>query len=1420
MKHTLKRSENRFALDRLGIKSDIREDGWRGDNLLPVRFVVGRAGSGKTVYCLDRIRRLLLDSSEMGVRDVMCAITAENATRAANAVYIVPEQFNLQAEKELIAHTRLEGVSRASVLSFKRLAHRVFEETGGKCRKYINSAGKKICLMSVIDELAGELEYFVNLKGSDGFVDNMATLITELKQYEITVEKIRKAIEKIGKATEKTGGWKLGRKLYEISLIFDRYCRKVDDGFLDSDDDLTKLSLKIRDSAYLAASEIFINGFSGFTAQELKVIGELAIYTREVTICLCCDSLPVSKKNLNELDVFYPVKRTYFEIIDMLKESNTDVSARNIVVLTAAKGAVATAPLPAPSQSQPLSHPSFTSLSPPASLLPSTAPSAPPQLPPQSPSQLYPSSTPPLPASPQLAPQSAAPSQSQSPSQPPPRLASQAPDLSYLEQNLFNYRAPNFKGLASGLTITVCRNYFEEVEYIASDIINARRERGYRLRDIAVICGDLEAYAALFRSVFSKYGIECFIDKKSDIINHPLVVLMLSALSILEDNFDYEAVFSYLKTGLTDVSRQNVDLIENYVLAYGIAGGMWTRDEPWHYLSRALHADNHGGADYLSRVNKIRNQVRIPLLRLREEFRKAENAGEYCRAFYNFLKYGGVVKTVSSKLSQYARRGDTVKESELKQVWAAIMDVLNQIYELSPGIDVSVTIFSKLLRCGLADHQIGQIPPSVDQVLVGSVSRTITHSVRRLYIAGAVDGVLPGREKDEGILTEAEKSELADLGLKLSTDSKKLAYDEQYNSYSITTIPSHELTISYPIADLSGKQSKPSMIIPRLRKLFPKHIEIDLFGMDGRERFLYETNDREMAFDSLVTQIRESCDDGRGIPKEWKAVYDYMSREGEYAPRLKNVLASLEYRQNHVNLSEETLSLLFGGDVEKRIKMSVSRLEQYAACPFSYFGKYIIGANDRKIYTLELPDIGSFVHKAIELVSRRFTERLTEDVNYRELAGAIGGASAGAPVEASAGGSIEGPIGASAGTPVGASAGASIEAPAEASLHASPWKDIGFDECLEESELVVNELLSDDDMSIFSSTERNKYLTSRLKDTVAWTIYGMAKHFESGEYIPWGFEADFHDDESTELVLDNDWRICLTGVIDRIDLAPEIKSGAAQGFVRVIDFKTGSRDLSLQDIYYGISFQLPVYLDRAIKMLSGGMAADHGKVDYLPGGMTSEHGKADYLPGGMFYFEVKRPMLDMKKKGRRTSGADVSGDYTADYVTSDSGDEADNNGIVRADGNDRNWFISDELLELMGMNGLFIGDEELFRTTVDRKADKTSGVVKGISFKAGGGFYSRVTAPTQEDFKLISERVNENIKRLCGKLTTGDFSITPYKNRGKKPCNWCPYSGACGVELIAPGAAFRHFLKLSDKEVITRLTEYGRALSTDTAKLS
>jgi len=451
---------------------------------MSLRIIYGRAGSGKSTFCLNEIK------SSLG------------QGQAKRHIIIVPEQFSFQAEKRLIGALGASGINGVEVLSFGRLSHRVLGEVGGIVRKHINPAGKSILVYTIMEGLKESLRVFSRAAGQRGFVNTLCGTISEFKRYNITPGALS-SLETAEMSTQ------LKDKLHDIGLIYEDFEKRLHDKYIDSDDDLALLAEKLMQYRLFEDSEIWIDEFSGFTPQEYVVIERLLAGTVRVNVALCTDCL-ADELDLEEIDAFLPAKAAAAKLKRLAVNTGVRIEA------------------PAALKNGGLKY---------------------------------------------------------------------NKELAFLEANLYTYLYGTYKNSTSHLSLHEAPNIYAEVESAARDILRKCRKEGLRYKDIAVITGDLALYEKVVRVVFREYGIPCFIDRKKDITGHPLVLLVLSALEVFTGNWSYEAVFRYLKTGLTGVDRADLDLLENYVLANGIKGSSWVREEDWSYTLGY-------GIEALQRVNE------------------------------------------------------------------------------------------------------------------------------------------------------------------------------------------------------------------------------------------------------------------------------------------------------------------------------------------------------------------------------------------------------------------------------------------------------------------------------------------------------------------------------------------------------------------------------------------------------------------------------------------------------------------------------------------------------------------------------------------------------------------------------------------------------------------------------------------------
>ena len=1130
---------------------------------MSLRIIYGRAGSGKTRFCLNDIKSRL-DAG--GTRPLLL---------------LVPEQFTYQAEKDLIKVLGMGGILKAEVLSFRRLAFRVFNETGGITYPHVHPAGKNMILYRILDKLRNNLNVFSGSSRREGFVNTLSNLITEFKRYKVTPDALLNVCSGFDEKNP------LKEKLSEIALVYDLFNTTVAQRYKDPDDDLTIAARNIARCDIYAGSEIWIDGFSGFTPQEYAVIEQLMKKAKRVNICLCTDCL-ADDGVLDKTGVFSPIKASYARLEKIAKQNGIEIE--------------------------------------PAVYL----------------KHIY-------------------------------RFAPDG-ELSHLEQYLYAYPYKQYKGKTQSISLFYSVNIYSEIEECSRDIIRLCRDRGFRYRDIAVITGNLSGYEKMIEVIFSEYEIPCYIDRKVDIANHPLVRMILSMLDIFIENWSYESVFSYLKTGLTGIDRNRIDRLENYVLACGIKGKRWTDDNKWNMIPE-LVPDETGVepvSEMLEDVNNTRDMVVNPLKEFRWKTKGRRKASEFCSSLYDFLCELGVPERIEQSIEKFRKDGDLNTANEYSQVWNIVMDVLDQTVEVMGDETFGIERFSSILKIGFGEYKIGLIPPSLDQVLVGSIERSRSHEIKALYILGANDGVFPPADIAEGVLSDQERNTLNDAGIELAGDSRKRAFEGQYMIYRTLTSSAEFIRISWPVADNEGRALRPSIIISRIKKLFPDITETSNVIPEADDDMKLLTG-RLPAFRQMIAMLRQKAD-GRDISPVWQEAYRWFFADSEYREKCLAVRVAFQYRNIAQSISRDRIGSLYG----RQLNSSVSRLEKYSSCPFAFFVQYGLGARERKVYALRPPDIGTFMHAVIE----RFSKLVSES--------------------------------------------------------GISWRDFDFDWCTARVSEIVDNMLREMRGSRIAGSKRYSALTSRLKRVISRAVWIMARHIQCGGFNPVEYEAYFGEGGKYPPIiieLDSGEKVFLTGRIDRID-AYESEKGT---YVRIVDYKSGSREFRLSDVFYGLQIQLVTYLDA-----------------------IWESGKSNYLPGGVLYFKIDDPVI---KRSGSMSPED----------------------------------IEKAILKKLKMNGLLLADVKLIKE-MDRAIEGNSMIIPASINKAGALGRNTSTA-TMDQFILLRRHVKKLLRDICNEIMKGNVSIKPYKMKKDTSCKYCGFLPVCQFDSSLKENSFRFLQDIDSKSV-------------------
>ena len=391
-------------------------------------------------------------------------------------------------------------------------------------------------------------------------------------------------------------------------------------------------------------------------------------------------------------------------------------------------------------------------------------------------------------------------------------------------------------------------------------------------------------------------------------------------------------------------------------------------------------------------------------------------------------------------------------------------------------------------------------------------------NTKYLYLIGTTDGTFPLIAKDNGLLSDNDRANLGQKGLDVDIDSKTKTFEEQYLVYKALTSTSENLTVSYPISDHEGKTVRPSVIVSRLKKIFPN---IDnqsyLVEVDSKtdEEVLNKITAKSPTFNELINKIKE-FDEGKEINNIWLDVYRYYCNDKEYKEISKKVISGLNYTNQVQKVEEEKIRSLYDTN------LSVSRLERYAQCPFAYFIQYGLKAKERKEYEFSAPDLGTFIHNILD----KFSKQLSVD---------------------------------------------NLD-----------WRDIDYTYIQNRVSQIVDEIVSKIPGYILESSERYRYLAYRLKNMLVSAISIISEQIKQGSFDPVDYEVDFGSKGKyppIKIILKNGEEINLRGQIDRID---EFENEDGK-YIRIVDYKSGKKDLSLTDIYHGLQLQLLVYLDAILE---------------------------------------------------------------------------------------------------------------------------------------------------------------------------------------------------------------------------------------------
>ncbi|SDB21715.1 PD-(D/E)XK nuclease family protein [Eubacterium oxidoreducens] len=965
---------------------------------MALQFVLGRAGSGKSAFMY---RRFLEEAKQSPKQQYLV---------------IVPEQFTLQTQKDLVAMQPEHAILNLDILSFERLAYRVFEELGVVSEEILSETGKSLLLRSVAMEQEKHLKMLASNVQQMGFIEELKSILSELMQYEVTSEALLQISESRSDAA--------GMKVHDIAVLYGAFKEKLrEKHYMASEEMLTKLAMRIEESKILRDAIVLLDGYTGFTPVQMQVLGPILSLSKKVYCTFTTDTDQPLYVQPKQHELFYLSGKSILALKKLAEETGCEIEDAILMEDGASK------------------------------------------------------------------------------------RYENAPELSHLETNLFRKKAQVYTDKCDNIRIVALNTPQEEIRYVARKVKQMVELEGYRYRDFAVISADMQSHGPYCRNIFEEYEIPYFLDQKQTLLKMQFVEVIRSVLEMIEKNFSRESVVRYLKSGYSGFSNEDTQILENYIRANGIYSySNWTKK--WIRMQKNMTQEQ------LAYLNVLRERLVEDTEQVRKIVGSAkETVRAKMTALYQFTRERNMPQKLKEWELYFAQHKERQLEREYAQVYTSVMQLFEKMVTLMGDECVKVSDLAKILDAGFASEKMGMIPAGVDHVMIGDIERSRLSAIKVVFFIGVNDGLVPKGVKTSGLLNGQDRKMLSDYKIELAPGEQEQAFVQRFYLYMALTKPMKKLFLTYALVDSSSKAMQKSYLIQMILNMFPnRKVE------SAQEELINRILTKENAFEELLKELEAA----KTIPDDevlW-ALNAYFKEDEVYKERLYKALKGKDFYYTQEDLDKDLARALY----DKKMNLSITRLEQFAGCAFRHFLSYGLRLKEREQLEFDALDFGNILHKALEIYfkelkkEQRFSFDLLEEEKTRRITESF-----------------------------------------EAALEGQ-------------------------DNQALDETNRASYMRERMQRILKRSIWIIEKQTQESLMRPEEFEMTFsHEDglDATKIDLNSGERLQLIGKIDRID----VREDEGNVSVQVVDYKTGAASFHLLNLIYGLNLQLPVYLKAAQEMM-------------------------------------------------------------------------------------------------------------------------------------------------------------------------------------------------------------------------------------------
>ena len=1129
---------------------------------MSVRFLLGASGSGKSRQIYNEIIQASIKEPER------------------NFYLIVPEQYTMEAQRELVTMHPAGGMMNIDAIGMNRLAYRVFDELGISTGQVLEDFGKSMLIKKILCEQQDTLQVYGNYYDKLGFVDEMKSMMSEIFQYNIKQDTIDKIMEQIPEDSVVAG------KMQDIRHIYEEFEAFAGERYIVAEQLVELLTRHVGQSKLVCGSSLYFDGFTGFTPVQLELVEKLMTCADDLTFSFTLDDRDQKYEHIKDYELFYLTKTTIKKLTEAAAAAGVEIESPVV--------------------------------------LPGTI--------------NY-------------------------------RLGENR-ELFFLERNLFRSPYQKWKQPLERIHLTATGDAQDEIVFVASTIRRLVREEGYRYKDIAIVAGDLEQASHIYERVMDEYEIPVFIDANACLKANPCAETIRSVLAVLADDFAYDSVFRFLKAGMTDLSFEDIELLENYALKRGVRGySRWNRAVSENY-------------EKTSPVNV--EEIRQAFMKMFGDIRKvfADKKAvtkDYVEALYDFLLQIHMYEKLEARKNELYEENRINEGDAYGQIFEKTVRLFDKIAELLGDTKMSVKEFYEIVDTGLSDIEVGVVPPTVDRVLIGDITRSRLNHIKVLFFTSVNDGIVPKAPKKGRILSDRDRDILSDCGLELAPSDKQNSYIEQFYIYTILTKPSDHLYISYHKLSASLESMRPSYLLGRISSIFPSlqaeeydaaSCMPDTVNRSLRRILRTEEDDSEDAESRILTRILTE----KGFARELTAIYKGRT-----------------YRNVAEQLPPETIALLYG----RYLHASVSKLELYARCGFAYFLKYGLRLKEREMYQVDVRNVGVILHSVMEGLFKQVRDTRNND-----------------------------------------------------------WENFPEDERMLMVTELVNRAAEESAGDFFEDNARNAYMLQMIERMAQTSADMLQKHIRLGSMKPGMLEKTFDsakDEVGSYLFeLPNQIRMSINGKIDRVDVEEE--DGTV--YIKVIDYKSSTRKLSLEEVLNGEQLQLVTY---------SAIAYEIEKMIYPDKNIQI---------AGLLYYSFDDPVIEIE-----------SSEIDTDTEQPEFSDQEK---------------LDAERMEKMKLQG-FVNESP----AVIQKMDHTCNQSLPVKLDKNGDIKKSENVVSADQIRTIMELTRENIEELGSQIAEGKIAIEPYKNKSNTGCDYCEFKNICHFDVKNGGNQYRR----PDNEKLKRYRE-------------